>query len=236
MNDLETALATVEQTEKIQVSVGVVQHANTIAVISDGTLAEAATLRKVLEQLEQDIHAGYDDLVTLAHTQHKAAIAKRAFYLDPVVSAKNRMSREMGSFETERQRQADQERRRLEAEASAKLEQERKVLEQQRLEQAAAVAAAGDQITADLILEQAVTEQAALASAPVIVAPPRVEKVEGASFRENWKYEIVNAAVLPTAYLMPNDVAIGAAVRTQKAKCNIPGVKVWCEKVAIKAR
>jgi hypothetical protein len=48
----------------------------------------------------------------------------------------------------------------------------------------------------------------------------------GMSLVEEWGYEIVNPALLPREYLMPDLKKIAARVKSMKSEANIPGVKV----------
>ncbi len=112
---------------------------------------------------------------------------------------------------------AEQDRRRVEAE---KLERENaKKLEDERLRQAEELAKAGKPKLADAVLEQPVEV------APVQAAP--VEKPEGVSYRENWKFEIKSPDVLPREFLMPDEKKIGQVVKAMKGATKIPGVFVW---------
>lgn len=67
--------------------------------------------------------------------------------------------------------------------------------------------------------------------APVLVDAP--VKAEGISYRETWKFEIVNPADIPREYTMPDEKKIGALVRSLKQDCTIPGIRVYCEKTTV---
>jgi len=64
--------------------------------------------------------------------------------------------------------------------------------------------------------------------APVAVAPP---KLDGVSSRKVWKFEVIDVGNLPRRYLIPDEKAIGAAVRSMglDAAHLIPGIRVWAE-------
>ena len=65
---------------------------------------------------------------------------------------------------------------------------------------------------------------------PVFVPPPIVEKtvpkIAGQTMREDWDFEIINEALIPREYLMLDLVAIRAAVKSQKNRTNIAGIRV----------
>jgi len=68
--------------------------------------------------------------------------------------------------------------------------------------------------------------------APVAVPPP---KLEGVSTRQVWKFDVVDASQLPNRYLVPDMVALGAAVKSLGADATnvIPGIRVWAEETAV---
>lgn len=53
--------------------------------------------------------------------------------------------------------------------------------------------------------------------------------IDGSYNRTDWKYEIVDASLLPREFLQANETLIGATVRDQKEETQIPGVRVWSE-------
>jgi hypothetical protein len=75
--------------------------------------------------------------------------------------------------------------------------------------------------------------EAAPSEAPPVFVPKETPKVPGLSYREDWKFEIVDATVLPREYLIPDESKIGKIVRALKATTYIPGVRVFSVKVPI---
>jgi len=74
------------------------------------------------------------------------------------------------------------------------------------------------------------TSEKILAKAEPLPPPP---KAAGLSFRDDWKFEIVDMAKIPREYLMPDEPKIGHAVRTFKEQCFIPGVRIFMVKTPI---
>lgn len=66
--------------------------------------------------------------------------------------------------------------------------------------------------------------------------PSAVPKVEGISFRTDWKWEVTDVSQVPREYMMVNEVAINGVVRAMKDKTNIPGVRVFTVQVTVKSR
>lgn len=83
-------------------------------------------------------------------------------------------------------------------------------------------------------------EAEALLVEPVTVAPVPVEpptpKVEGVSYREVWEFEIVNEALIPREYLVPDLKRIGGVIRAMKGSAQIPGVRAYSRRVVAAGR
>ncbi len=134
---------------------------------------------------------------------------------DRLLRAEAAIKRAMVDYSTEQDRQRRAEQARLE---------ERARHERERLEKRAAAAAAAGKEEKAAELEQ----QAAVVVAPI--AQTAAPKVEGVSFREVWKFEITNPALVPLDYQMPDEQKIGAVVRATKGSVQIAGVRIWSEK------
>lgn len=134
---------------------------------------------------------------------------------DRLMRAEAAIKRAMSDYSAEQDRIRRAEQARLE---------ERARRERERLEKRAAAAAAAGKEEKAAELEQ----QAAVVVAPIVqTAAP---KVEGVSFREVWKFEVTNPALVPLDYQMPDEQKIGSVVRATKGSVQIPGVRVWSEK------
>ena len=162
------------------------------------------------------IDDAYDSIIAAAHAAHKAAVAKKKSFYEPVEAATKRVKRLMADWDAEQERKRREEQARLEAEARAR-EEERKINE-------AVAVAATDPVAADAILEEEITV------APVII-PKTVPKVEGVVFREVWKFRITNEELIPREYMTPDELTIGKIVRALKGQTNIPGIEVYKERV-----
>jgi hypothetical protein len=71
------------------------------------------------------------------------------------------------------------------------------------------------------------------AAAPVVQVKPNIPAVQGTVSRQNWKFRITNAQLIPLAFRMPDEVAIGRMVRDtkdkKKAEAQCAGIEVWVE-------
>jgi hypothetical protein len=175
----------------------------------------AAALVKKIENYHEDTrlqaHALWKSIVRLI--DDSTAPLKRAIRLyEAALIEYRRKQREL----------QEQQRRQLE-------EAERKKQEDIYVAAAADLEKQGDHVAAAQVLDAAI-------QAPISVAPTisDVPKVKGISFRQDWEFDIIDAAgnivedspLLPREYLMPNEQAIGKIVRALGAKTNIPGIRV----------
>lgn len=139
----------------------------------------------------------------------------------------------------EAQRKADEERRAAEAQAKADREQRERELAEarkageigKREEARLAKQAADDEARQ----RQLAAEQAAETAKNVqeVKVAPSVPKVAGIKARINYKFQVMNPGEVSTAFLCPDEVAIGAKVRSDKnpdkSMREIGGIRVWTE-------
>jgi hypothetical protein len=64
---------------------------------------------------------------------------------------------------------------------------------------------------------------------PSIVEP----SAQGLSFREVYSFEVEDVNAIPREFMIPNDTAIGAFIRTTKGNVNIAGIKIIVNKTAV---
>jgi hypothetical protein len=62
-----------------------------------------------------------------------------------------------------------------------------------------------------------------------VILPETTPKVEGISGRQVWKFRIINPALIPREYLIPDERKIGQIVRAMKGETRIPGVEAYAE-------
>jgi len=76
--------------------------------------------------------------------------------------------------------------------------------------------------------ENALRHAATAPLAVTVLAEPAA-RAAGTSFRTAWKFRIVDPALIPREYLIPNEQMLGALARTTKAPSTIPGVEFYAE-------
>lgn len=121
----------------------------------------------------------------------------------------------MAQFQQDEDRKRRMEEDRLRAEAK-KREEDARLKEAEELEKN------GDAELAEAVL-----------STPVVVAPvvlPRTETPAGISYRDVWKYRVLDDTKVPREYLMLDERRIGAVVRALKGETKIAGIEAYSEK------
>lgn len=74
------------------------------------------------------------------------------------------------------------------------------------------------------------------ATAPVIVPPVILQgapKVAGVSFRDDWRAEVVDVTLVPTAYLMVDEKKLQSYARAMKQTASVPGVRFYSVKTVV---
>ena len=181
-------------------------------------------IRKKIEATFKPIKQRIDAAKKEVLDQERAADAplKRAEdYLKPMIRS---YDDEQDSIRRERERRL--------------LEQGKRREEEERLAAALAAEAAGDKEAAQVIISEEVY-------VPPVVLPKATPQVQGLSFRENWKYQVVSlidlvraigAGNVPLSAIRENDVFLGQQARAMKSALNYPGVRVWAEKTIAAGR
>jgi uncharacterized protein YhaN len=171
------------------------------------------TIKSVMKQVDES----FDPIIQKAHQAHKEAVAQKKKIYEPLETVSKHVKKVMSDYDTEQERIRKAEEARLQEIA-------RKEEEEKKLAEAIAAEQSGDKQEAEAIMEE-----------PVYVAPvvlkKEVPKVQGVSFREVWKFRIVDEKKIPREYLTPDLVKIGGVARSMKGKTNIPGIEAYPERV-----
>lgn len=191
-------------------------NAQAITVTDSNTYAQAGEMVRGLKALAKRITEYMADDIKRAHELHKSLTRKRAQAVDPIEAEARRLGREMAAWDAEQQRRRREEEARLAREAKAR--EEALALEQAALMREQGVPEAE---------AMAVVEQAIEAPAPVVTLAPAAPKVEGVSYRSDWRFEITDPHAIPREYLAIDEKKIGGVVRALKGAAKIPGVRVY---------
>ncbi len=230
-------------------------EAEAIAVINQDDYTRALTFVKSLRAYKKDvgfkldpgIHSAREHLEFLR--EEKAKHIRPIDELDKAVSARASTWREQERLAAEaeqkrlneeRRRQAreDAERGRIAADKEAKRQEEERKKEIERARKAGEFGKRDANRLAKEAAAQAERDRVAAREAEErdrqvkeVKVKPSIPKMAGIKGRTNWKFKIINEALIPRQYLMPDNVAIGAMVRgvkdKQEAKAKCPGIEVW---------
>jgi len=222
----EAALSLVETTPVEEKALSIVDQAKAVRVTDAQTYTAAGSLWKSIGEMIKEVKDTFDPICDAAHKAHKAAVEKRAKYLDPLTAAQKSVKGLMSAWDAEQERIRREEQARIEAELR-KQEEERRL--QEAIEAEAAMKAQG------ATKEEVAEETAAILETPVTVAPvviPKsVPKMQGGPvYRTIWKARIINERLIPREYLVPDMVKINGLVRSLKGAANIPGVQAYEER------
>lgn len=216
---MENTTTEIVSPEHIQERDEIVQWASDLAIATPEDYTLAAERLKGVKALKKSIKEDFAESKKSAKEAHAAICNQERGHLEPVEQAERMVATKLGEWYAEEERKCLDEQRRLE-------EEQRKRAEEDRLKQAAEAEAAGHSDIADAMISEPVI------TTPVVVAST-TPKVAGLAMRENWKFEVVDPNAVPRNFLIVDTKAIGALVRAQRGACNIPGVKVWSEKVPV---
>lgn len=222
----EPALKLVQTDAVEQKALSIVDQAKAVKVTDTETYTAAGVLWKAIGDMIKEVKGTFDPICDAAHKAHVAATEKRAKYLDPLTAAQKSIKRLMSDYD------AEQERLRIEAQRKAE-EEARKKAEEEKLN--AAIAAEAEAKQNGATPEQAAEEAAAIIDEPVYVPPvvlPRATpKLQGGPvYRSIWKFRIKDVNLIPRQYMVPDEKAIGAVVRSSQGRVVIPGIEAYEER------
>jgi hypothetical protein len=190
----------------------VVADIRAIAVVTPGDYVAAggelvrhvAARKKIVEKFAEP--------KKLAYAAHKAISALEAEFLGIVDKSERLIRSAMSEFKAAEARAIADEKAVLEAVARDR-EEDRQIEEAVRLHEA------GDDAGAEAVLSAPVTT-------PTIVIEPT--KAAGVSVRESWDWELVDVSKIDRRFLVPNEQAIRATVRSlgQDAESVVGGIRV----------
>ncbi|MSR15331.1 MAG: hypothetical protein EXR86_12365 [Gammaproteobacteria bacterium] len=193
------------------------QTAQGLTIGDNDGFTMAGAFRDSLRAISAEIDATFDGPISAAFKTHVEIVSAKKLHSLPVEEAARVVKNKMIAWDYEQKR----------------LRQ----LEQARLDRCSRERAEAEALTLALELEKAgLKEEAAQVieepiRAEVVLAPNLTPKIDGFSYRSSWRFKITDEALLPRAFLIPDDKKIGAMVRALKAATNIPGVLVIEDKV-----
>jgi|SRR6267142_1594528 len=229
-----------------------------IAVKTPEDCLTAKTMQRDVRNYMKDVHLKLDPFVESAKRNLAEAKDELNKWLNPAEAVDGVLAQKVKDFERiereraeaeqrrineDRRRQADAEaaeqRKRDEAAAVEKRKAEQKSIEEARkageLNKRQAEKMRKEAEERERAAKEQAEKDAELVKASVtdVEVKPNIPTVAGVPSRRNWKFRVLDATRIPRAYLMPNEVKIGADVRFLKnkleAESKIPGIECWEE-------
>lgn len=167
-----------------------------------------------------------------AEESRKTIVAEREKLEAPLIAGENWINGQMTKYKLDQDRIRNEEANRLRLIAIQEEIDRRKKVEEEKLAEAALMEKAGMKEESEQLVSEAIQEN----EAPITVksSEPETPKVvmEGATLQTNWHFKIVNESIIPRPYMMPNEVKIGALVRSQHEKARSilgAGIEIWSE-------
>lgn len=199
-------------------SLDVLAQAKSIEVTDQQTYEVAGFFTKACTELKSKIVDFFKPMKTKAKAAHQEICDNEKRHLGPVDEAIKVFKGKMTTWYMAEQKKIREEEDRLRQESIRQQEDE-------KLKKAEELAASGQKEEAEEVLSSPTIE-------PVFV-PKKVEKPKGVSYRDNWKFKIVDETRIPREYLTADLKAIGDQVKATKDKTEIPGIEVYNEKIQV---
>lgn len=216
---MSTAIEELPKTDELEGDAQrIIAKAQAIKIVDDTTFKAAGETLRDFKTYQKRVEETFDPLIKAQNDAVKATRAMKARFAGPVEEAELLVKRKLANYQTE------QEAKRRAEEAAAR-ERAAKEAEERKLAEAVALDQAGDKQAAEAVLD-----------APTFVPPPvqtrAAPKVEGVSFKSQWKFEVFDPNIVPRDFLKVDEVKLGQHVRAHKASAvgAIAGVRVWEEK------
>jgi hypothetical protein len=235
----------------------VVARASAIVVKTPEQYAEASDFLKAVKGAQKRVTDFFGPMKSKAHEAWKAITTTEAATLKPLQDAEAQVKRVLVAYQTEQEAIRQAEQRRLQAaadeaarkereksEAAARLQREKEQAALQAAEEARkraqaatneaerakaaaeaekAAAAASKAAAAALVRE----ETAAAVIAPVVTVAAVTPVIAGQSVRKTWKARVVNSAILPREYTLPNQQALDAFAKATNGAIPLSGVEFY---------
>ncbi len=214
---------TPEVQEVTTTALAVPDQARAIVVTDNASYAAAAELLITIKGIRRKIEDTFKPIKQKMDAAKKEVLDQERAADAPLRQAEDYLKPQLAKWDAEQERIRREEEARLREEA-------RKREEEARLQAAIEAEKNGQKDEAEAILDEKP------AYVPPVVLPKATPKVQGISYRDNWKFRITNPNKIPREYMVPDEKAIGVIVGRLKERCNIPGIEVYCEKVVAAGR
>lgn len=232
-----TNLSVASKTDLERESATWADRARGLSITDNASCVQASHLLRSIKGLRTDIANWFAPHIDAAMETKRKAEAGRKGLVDekdrmeaPLVEAEGVIKRTLLAWETEQECIRRDEERRLQAEADRRAEAI-------ALEGAAALELEANRTGNVEMLQEAHDILSQPTEAPIVAVRPTMPKVQGVTYRDNWKaHDDVNIRVLAaavvegsvsTTFLTPNMTALNNFARATKGTQSVPGVKLF---------
>lgn len=212
-------------------------RAASLRIVDAASCVDASHFLRSIKGLRGDIQRWFEPHVEAAMETKRAAETARKALTDerdrmeaPLVTAETQVKRALLAWEDEQERRREAEQRELQAEAQRRAEAATLAVAADLEQQANASGDAEMLQEAHDILEQPIV-------APTVVVKSAMPKVQGVTYRDNWKVaDVVNVKLLAGAVaagtaspnlLTPNMTALNQIARATQGAQSVPGVTFY---------
>ncbi len=207
---MSTAIVTAPIEEK---SAAIVQQANDIVIDTQESYVVATDFLRNVKTAMKLVDETFDPAIKAAHTAHKTLVSEKKKYSEPLENAERAVKIKMVEYTTKQERIRQEQEAKLRAEL-VRQEEERRLAEAKRLQDAGKVE------QAEAIIGQPIV-------APPVVLPKAAPSVSGIKQRKVWKWRLTDENAVPREYMVVDEQKIGAVVRSLGDKAKIAGIEVY---------
>jgi hypothetical protein len=201
-------------------------HSTALATVAD--LEQAVEDRRQIGDAIKSVEAFFEPLKRMANQLHKALCARENGILGPLRKLDEQKRQGMSAFKAAQ----DRERR---AREQALAEEQRREREARAISEAGQLEHAGEHAMAAAVVAEAIA-----APPPVVALPDPTKGIEGLHFRRTWKWRYVGGdkaralALLPRAFLMPDESKIAEYGTRHQESAQLPGVEFFYEDLPVR--
>lgn len=220
-----------------QESVSWAAKAKGLRILDAASCLNASHLLRSIKGLRSEIQQWFAPHMDAAMETKRRAEAARKGLADeqarmeaPLIEAESQVKRALLVWEQQQEDARRAEERRLQQEAQRRAEEQTLAAAAALEREAVATGNAEMLAEATSILEQPI-------DAPVVAVKPMVPKLEGVTYRDNWKAHpdvdikalaaAVASGAVPVSFVTVNMSALNAFARATKGLQPVPGVKFW---------
>jgi len=202
---------------------GMVARAKAMVIASDQDRNQAGDVLREAKRRAKLVVESFDEQVKAAYAAHKAAVAHRAKFLEPLKELESVLKAKVGDYDNEQRRIRMEAERKAQAEADAAADRER-----QRLMREA------EKLKTPELKQERIERAEAVVSAPVEL-PTEPEKRQGEYYVTTYEVKVVDFNVVPREYMSVDTAALRKVGNATKGKLAIPGIQ-WIEKRDLRVR